>query len=55
MCHVRKSTEDLNVIFSLGHENIVKLLLENGADINYVNEYNGTALAAAIYKGNEKK
>lgn len=35
----------------LGHENIVKLLIENGADIDTQDEYGIKALHYAVYKG----
>lgn len=37
-----------------GHENIARLLVENGADINVVNASNDTALLSAISEGTHK-
>lgn len=36
----------------LGHENIVKLLIENGADINSQDEYGIKPLHYSVYNGN---
>lgn len=37
-----------------GSESIVKMLIEHGADVNAVNNYNNTALLLAINSGNEE-
>jgi ankyrin repeat protein len=37
-----------------GHERVVQLLLEKGADVNVQGGYNGSALQAASYRGHEK-
>lgn len=38
-----------------GYESVVKLLIENGADINAISIYNNSALILAIYKGIPQK
>lgn len=37
--------------YFLGHENIVRLLIENGADIDAQDEYGIKPLHYAVYKG----
>lgn len=34
------------------HENIVRLLIENGIELNTLNKFNNTALIVAIFEGN---
>lgn len=41
----------IEIFICLGHEGIVKLLVENGADINDRNRYNETALIHAATNG----
>lgn len=41
--------------YDTGHENIVKLLIENGADVNAVNMYNNTALILSLDQGGNFK
>lgn len=41
----------INVATHIGHEGIVRLLIENGADVNAVNMNIDTALIAAIKEG----
>lgn len=46
------SNETNNINFDdIGHESIVRLLLENGAGINAINKYNNTALILAVWAG----
>lgn len=40
------------LIFSSGNENILKMLIEKGADVNITNSQGSTALHSATIKGN---
>lgn len=53
-CILQFKTELLLILFqmcSADYENMMKLLIDNGADINAVNMYKNTALILAITKG----
>ena len=41
----------ISMKYNTGHDNIVKMLIENGADIHAVDKDNNTALIATIYSG----
>lgn len=43
--------DDAFIVFNLGHEKIVKMLIENGADTNVVSSKHETALTLAAVKG----
>lgn len=40
------------IIFSVGNEKVVDLLLQNGANVNLINKFGHSALHRAVFKGN---
>jgi ankyrin repeat protein len=53
MVKTRYGASSLHLAASNGHEQIVRLLLESGVDVNAVANHNSTALHWAVSKGNE--
>lgn len=48
---VRNINSDLLTAASNGHVNVVKLLLQQGADVKFKDEFGNTALMIAKHKG----